>query len=116
MWQYIFKVSITAIVVVAVAEISKRSSFSGAILASLPLTSFLAFIWLYLETSNKESVATLSGNIFWLVLASLPLFVVLPTLLRAGWSFWPSLGVASIVTAIVYFVLVWFLERFGVHF
>jgi hypothetical protein len=115
MWQYALKVGLSAIVIVAVAEIGKRSSFWGAALASLPLVSLLALIWLYVETGNKESVAALSGGIFWLVLPTLPFFLLLPVLLRAGWSFWPSLGVASLVTVLLYLGLVGLLEHFGVR-
>jgi hypothetical protein len=81
MWQFAAKVAVTVTIVVAVSEIARRSSFWGAILASLPLTSLLAFVWLYVETGNALSVATLSQSIFWLILPSLPLFIVLPVLL-----------------------------------
>jgi len=115
MWQLVAKILLTAAVVVAVSEIAKRSSFWGALLASLPLTSLLAFVWLQLETGNSQGIANLSQSIFWLVLASLPLFLILPALLRAGWSFWPSLGSACVVTVGAYFALVWVLGRFNVH-
>ena len=114
-WQFVLKVAVTAAVVVAVSEIAKRSSFWGAVLASLPLTSLLAFVWLYADTGSSQTVAALARGIFWLVLASLPLFALLPALLGAGWSFWPSLVVACIATAGTYFALVWVLERLGVH-
>ncbi len=115
MLQFIIKVAITATVIVAIAEIAKRSSFWAALLASLPLTSLLAFVWIYLETGNTQSIATLSQGIFWLVLASLPLFLILPALLRIGWYFWPSLGLACVVTAGAYFGLVQLLSRLGVN-
>jgi len=114
-WQFFLKVAITVVIVIAVSEIAKRSSFWGAILASLPLTSLLAFIWLYVDTGNAQSVASLSRSIFWLVLASLPLFALLPMLLNAGWSFWPSLLVASVVTTGAYIGLVWLLPRVGIQ-
>lgn len=114
-WQFAIKVVVTVAVVVAVSEIAKRSSFWGAVLASLPLTSLLAFIWLYTDTGSTQNVATLSQSIFWLVLPSLPLFLLLPVLLRSGWPFWPSLAVACIVTIGAYFSLVWLLERSGVR-
>ena len=72
MWQYAAKVFITVAVVVAVSEIGKRSSLWGAVLVSLPLTSLLAYVWLYLDTESSERIAALSQSIFWLVLASLP--------------------------------------------
>ena len=115
MLHFIIKVALTAAVVVAVSEIAKRSSFWGALLASLPLTSLLAFVWIYLETGNTQNVAALSQGIFWLVLASLPLFLILPALLRVGWTFWPSLGLACAVTIGAYFALVWLLTRLGVQ-
>lgn len=115
MWQIAVKVVVTVAVVVVVSEIAKRSSIWGAILASLPLTSLLAFVWLYLETGNTQGIAQLSNSIFWLVLASLPLFLALPFLLRSGWPFWPSLGVACLVTVGAYFGVIWVLGRLHVQ-
>lgn len=114
-WQLAAKVGVTAIVVVAVSELARRSSFWGALLASLPLTSLLAFVWIHLDTGSAQAVADLSRGIFWLVLASLPLFIVLPMLLtRMQWPFWTSLGAACAVTVVAYLVLVWGLRRAGV--
>ncbi len=114
-WQFLIKIAITVTVVIAVAEISKRSSFWGAVLASLPLTSLLAFVWLYADTGDTHQIAALARGIFWLVLASLPLFAMLPALLAAGWHFWASLGVSCLVTVGAYFALVWLLPRFGIQ-
>jgi hypothetical protein len=113
MMQYAAKVLVTASVVVAVSEIAKRSSFWGALLASLPLTSVLAMVWLFVETGDAGRVAVLSRSILWLVLASLPFFVLLPSLLRAGWDFWSALAVAAVATAGAYVLLTWALTRVG---
>ena len=115
MWQLVIKTVLTAIIVVAVSEIAKRSSFWGAVIVSLPLTSLLAFVWLYLETGNTQTIMALSHGIFWLVIASLPLFLILPALLRYGWGFWPSLGLACVVTVGAYYGLVWVLTRAGIQ-
>lgn len=115
LWQYAAKVVLTAIIVVAIAEIGKRSSFWAAALASLPLTSLLAFVWLYLDTGDATRVAALSHGIFWLVIPSLPLFLVLPALLRVGWSFWLALPAACALTAGLYAAMVWLLPRFGIE-
>jgi len=115
MLQYAIKVLITAVVVVAVSELSKRSSLWGAVLASLPLTSLLAFVWLYRSTGNIEAIASLSHGIFWLVLASLPLFLILPALLKSGVGFWLAFAASCVVTVGLYFGLVWVLGRFGVR-
>ena len=111
---YIFKVVVSALLIVAISEISKRQSGVAALLASLPITSLLAFIWLYVETGKTEAIADLSGQIFWLVIPSLFLFLSLPALLRWGWGFWPSLATACCLTIGAYLLLLPLLRRFGV--
>jgi hypothetical protein len=113
--QYALKVALSAVVIVAVSELAKRSTAAGALLASLPLTSILAFVWLYADTGNTDKIAALSVSIFWLVLPSLALFLVLPWLLRHGWAFWPSLGVASAATAAAYLAMLGILPRLGIE-
>lgn len=116
MLEAAIKVIITSVLVVAIAEVAKRSSFFAAILASIPLTSVLAMIWLYLDTGDVEKVATLANGIFWLVLPSLALFIALPLLLRAGWPFAPCLLVSSALTVGCYFVMIALLKRFDIAF
>ncbi len=108
------KVLLTAVLVVTISEISKRSTAFGAIIASLPLTSLLAFIWLYGETRDTAKIASLSTSIFWYVLPSLVLFIALPMLLGRGFNFWLSLLAASALTFVAYLVMTALLARFGV--
>ncbi len=115
MLQTIIKVALTSVLVVAIAEAGKRSVLLASILASLPLTSVLAFVWLYADTGDTEKVAALSIGIFWLVLPSLILFIALPLLLRAGVGFVPSLAVSVTLTAGGYALMLAILGRFGVE-
>lgn len=115
MLYYVVKVAVSALLIVAISEIAKRNSGFAALVAALPLTSLLAFVWLHLEGMPAPQVAQLAGEIFWLVLPSLLLFVLLPLLLRHGWSFWPSLGLSVAATAGCYLLLVPVLRRFGVN-
>lgn len=108
------KVFLTAGLVVAISEIAKRSTVFGGIVASLPLTSLLAFIWLYGETGDTAKIANLSTSIFWYVLPSLVLFLALPMLLGQGFGFWLSLAIASALTFAAYLVMTAALARFGV--
>ncbi|MFA5938617.1 MAG: DUF3147 family protein [Sinimarinibacterium sp.] len=114
MLYLVLKFAISAALIVAVSEIARRSSLFGALVASLPLTSLLAFVWLYRDTGDVAQVAALSSSIFWLVLPSLLLFVLLPVLLRAGIGFGLSLLVACAVTAAAYGLTILVLRRFGV--
>ncbi|MEO6182525.1 MAG: DUF3147 family protein [Verrucomicrobiota bacterium] len=109
----ILKFAISAAVIVAVSEISKRSSFLGALLASLPLVSLLAMVWLYHDTRDAQKIASLSTSIFWLVLPSLALFIALPVLLKRGVNFYPALGLAVLAMLICYGATVFLLRQFG---
>jgi hypothetical protein len=114
MLHYALKVIISALLIVAISEIAKRSTGFAALVASLPLTSLLAFVWLYMEKSPPNQIADLSGQIFWLVLPSLLLFLLLPLLLRHGWGFWISMGISISATAGCYIAFLPFLRRMGV--
>ena len=108
--QFLLKVLVSALLVAAVSEVARRSSLLGAVLASLPVTSLLAFIWLYRDTGDAQKVAALSSDILWLVLPSLLLFALLPVLLRAGWNFWLALATSSAATALAYGATTWLLK------
>lgn len=115
MWPVVVKILVTAVIVAAVSEIARRSTFWAAVLVSLPLTSLLALAWLYVDTGDTERVAAMAEGIVWLVLPSLVLFLVLPPLLRAGYPFWPSLAASCAGTALAYLLLVRVLTAFGVR-
>jgi len=111
---YLAKVAISAVLIVLIAEIAKRSSMLGAIIASVPLLSVIAMIWLYVDTRNTEKVAALASSIFWLVIPSLVLFVAFPVLLRHGMSFYLSLALSIALTVLAYFAIIALLRQFGV--
>lgn len=114
---YALKVLISALLIVAITELSKRGGpFWGGVLASLPLTSLLAFGWLWADTRDAEKVAALSWNIFWLVLPSLTLFVALPILLKRGWGFGIALPFSLAIMVCAYLTMVSLLRKVGVSF
>jgi hypothetical protein len=103
--QYVFKIVLTTALVLLVAESAKRSTVLGAVLASVPLVSVLAMIWLYQDTRDVAAVAGLAKSILWLVLPSLVLFVVLPWMLTRGHGFYSSLAVATAATVASYVLM-----------
>ena len=115
MGYYVLKLALTAVLVVLVSEIAKRVPLLAGLLASLPLVSFLAIIWLYVDTRSTEQVARLSTSIFWLVLPSLSLFLILPWLLRRGVAFPLSLTAATGAMFAFYLAMIWSLGRLGVR-
>jgi len=98
----------------AISEIAKRSSYWGGIMASLPLISIIAFIFLYEETKDIKAISSLSTDIFWLVIPSLALFIMLPIMLKKGMNFYGSLGVSCLVTIVCYYLMTLGLKKFGV--
>jgi hypothetical protein len=111
---YMIKLVLTAGLVVLVSELAKRSSFYGALLASIPLVSVLAMIWLYLDTRDTVRIVALSTSIFWLVLPSLALFVALPLLLKAGVNFYAAMLIGIAITVLCYWLIVTVLSQFGI--
>ena len=109
----IFKIFITAIVVVAVAEIAKRSSLLAGLIVSIPLTTFLAFIWLYWETKDTQKIIDLSNATLLMVIPSLSFFIFLPILLKLNFSFIISMVGAVLLTATCYFIFLSILQRIG---
>ena len=116
MTYFIIKTLITAIVVVVVSEIAKRSSLLAGLLVSIPLTSFLAFVWLYWETQDTQKVIDLSYSIIWMVIPSFTFFIILPLALKLNVSFLISITLASISTALVYWFFIGLLNRFDISF
>ncbi len=111
MGYYAVKLVVSALLIVLISEIAKRNTWAGALIASLPITSLLAFLWLYVETADVSRIATLSLDIFWLVIPSLALFLVLPLLLRQGVHFWLALPLSCVVTAACYGAMGWFVKH-----
>ena len=108
------KALISGVIVAAVSEIARRSPAGGALLASLPLVSVLGMIWLWRDTHDPVRMASHVGATFWYVLPSLPMFLVIPLLLRAGVGFAPALVAGCALTMVLYLAMVVVLARFGI--
>jgi len=115
MFFYLIKIIITLTLILVISEISKCSSYIGALLASIPLISVLAMIWLYVDTKDIAKISQLATSVFWLVLASLPLFIVLPVLLKQGINFYISMSVSVVITIFCYWVMIRALSRFNIQ-
>ena len=102
----IVKILISAILIALISEVSKRSTFFGAILASIPLVSVMAMIWLYIDTNDSLQVVQLSKSIFWLVIPSLVLFITFPFFIRLQLSFYTALSASLIAMVITYFITI----------
>lgn len=115
MLYYAIKLILSAAIIVAVSELAKRQPAWGGALASLPLVSILAMLWLYMDTHSPQLVAGLSLSIFWLVLPSLVLFLALPLLLRQGLAFSISFALSVGAMLAAYGLMLLGLRQIGVR-
>ena len=111
----VVKTAISAIIVVVVSEVARRSAGLGALLASLPLVAVLSMIWLWRDTGDAARTASYSQATFWYVLPSLPIFLLIPVLLKRGFAFWPALAAGCALTIVLYVGMAALLARWDVR-
>ena len=116
MLYLLVKAAVSGLLIALISEIARRSPGWGGLLASLPLTTLIAILWLWRDTGDEQRIAELSTGAFWFVLPSLPLFLIIPWLLRAGWTFWPTLLAACAVTLALYAAMFALGARLGMRF
>jgi hypothetical protein len=109
------KAALSGALVLAVSEAAKRSPTWGGLIASLPLISVLAFIWLWADTKDLSRIAAQSHSTFWFVLPSLPMFLALPWILREGFGFWAALILSCVLTVLLYSGTIWLLSKLGIE-
>ena len=112
----ILKTLISAIIIVVVSEIAKRYTWTAAIIVSLPLTSLLAFVWLYWDTKDYQKVIDLSYSTLVMSIPSFIFFIVLPVLLKFKQNFVFSLIVSIISTALAYAIFMFIIKKFNFNF
>jgi hypothetical protein len=109
----VIKALLSGAIIAAVSEIAKRSPGFGALVASLPLVSILGMMWLWRDTGDVQRMAAHVEGTFWFVLPSLPMFLLIPALLRRGMAFWPALAIGCALTIGLYLAMTWIGPRFG---
>ena len=114
MAYFITKLIITALLIVLISEIAKRSSLLGALLAAIPLVSILAMTWMYVDTNSSSSAVEFSNRIVWLIAPSMTLFIAFPILIKKGFSFYPSMGISILMTIFAYYSVIFLLDKFGI--
>jgi hypothetical protein len=103
---------LTAAIILIVTKIQLFSDRLSALLIALPLTSLLAMIWMQHARQSPERIANHAEGTFWFVLPTLPMFLILPWMLRNGWGFWTSLATNCLLTAGFFWLMVVILRRF----
>ncbi|MES2995503.1 MAG: DUF3147 family protein [Verrucomicrobiota bacterium] len=114
--QDVVKIAVTAFIIVLVNKIQLVNDRLSALLIALPFTSLIAMIWMHLDTrQTPQRIANHAEGTFWFVLPTLPMFLILPWMLRHGWNFWTALGINCVLTTSFFWVTVFVLRRCGIH-
>jgi hypothetical protein len=114
MLYFTIKAALSGLIAAAVSEIARRYPGWGGLVASLPLTSLMAMLWLWRDTGDAGKVASLASGAMWFILPSLPLFLIILWLIRSGWGFWASLGAGVAITLALYAAFFWLAPRVGI--
>ena len=115
MFYLVIKAAMSGLLAALVSEIAKRSPALGAFVASLPLISVMAVIWLWRDTGDSARIASHMEATFWYVIPSLPMFLLIPAMLRAGIAFWPTLAAGCVLTIVLYLFTAWAAGHFGIR-
>jgi len=115
MMPIVAKYAVTALVIVLVSEVAKRSDKLGALISSLPFVTIMIMIWLYVERQGTEKIGNHAYYTFWYVLPTLPMFLVMPFLLTKGMNFWLALISCAVVTCVCFVLTAVLAKRFGVN-
>jgi hypothetical protein len=107
------KALLSGMLIVAIAEIGRRLPTVAALVASLPLVSVLGMILLWWGRPDAENMARHAEATFWYVLPSLPMFLVMPIMLRQGAGFWVALVTGCALTVLLYTLMTTLGRRFG---
>jgi glycopeptide antibiotics resistance protein len=106
---------LSGLVIALASTIARRSPALGSLIVSLPLVSVLSIIWLWRDGADRLALASYIQNTFWFFLPTMPMFLVIPLLLRRGVAFWPALALGCALTIGLYLAMVATLSRFCVR-
>ena len=109
------KAALSGILIAIISEVAKRYPGFGGLIASLPLVSVLGMIWLWRDKPDAMNMANHSQATFWFVLPSLPMFLAIPAMLRAGVNFYVALALGCLLTIALYLGMIALAPRLGIR-
>lgn len=115
MLYLLLKAALSGMIVATVSEVAKRYPGFGGLIASLPLVSVLGMMWLWHDTHDPDRMAAHVCGTLWFIAPSIPMFALIPFLLKRGVAFWPALAAGCALTMVLYALMIWAAPKFGVR-
>lgn len=110
---FIGRALISGILVAVIAFVARKSPGFGGLIASIPLVSTLAMIWLWSDSRNERLVADYALSTFVYFLPSVPMFLIIPLMLRNDQPFWLALGTGIGTTVMLYLLTIRIASAWG---
>ena len=113
--QDVVKIIVTALLIVLVTKVQVVSDRLSSLLIALPFTSLIAMVWMQMEHQSAQRIANHAEGTFWFVLPTMPMFLVIPWMLRHGWPFWPTMLANCVMTIVLFWIMVLIMRKFGMN-
>lgn len=97
---FLLKTILSGLLAAGASTLAKKYPGAAGILVALPVTTFITMMWMGLEGTSAQNMATFLQNVGWITLAGIGVFFFTPLLIRLGWGFWPAFG-AGLLTLVL---------------
>ncbi len=114
-WAFFIRALLSGIIIALIAIVGKKAPAAAALIASLPLISIMGMIWLWRDTGDRTLLANHAEATFYFVIPSLPMFLLIPWMLRSGFGFWVALAAGIFLTVALYLLTATLAARFGIR-
>ena len=115
MWYLLTKAALSGVLIAIISEVARRYPGFGGLIASLPLVSVLGMLWLWKDSPDPANMAAHAQATFWFVLPSLPMFLLIPAMLRQGIGFYVALTLGCVLTVVLYSFVLWAGPKLGLR-
>jgi hypothetical protein len=104
---YALRILVAAIVVVLISEVARFKPRAGALMLSLPLSSLVAFVLIWMNNKDVQMVSSLAREVLLMIPLSLVFFLPFGWMERFQIDFWTAMVLGVGASALM--LLLWFL-------
>ena len=109
---YVFKVLITALIILVITETAKFNLKIAALLTAMPIITLLCIFWMYYEGASPEKISKHMTYTVFFVVPTLPMFLVFPYVI-AKFGFYVAVSISLVLTALCIYLFNMLSEHAG---